>query len=153
MFDKIKTKFNKDQQRPSRAISETSTLDIPIIIEPSSTPSGYRSRWASMSSIPDTEYLSTPTQSTPTTPRRSISRGRSQSTSSAYTPAAVSQAAPKSRGRRKRDIFWGSNMWDASSDSRSYRGRGSVVRAKSSSRPVMHPEVFEEKMRQDNWRA
>lgn len=150
MFDKIKSKFNTNDNRRSRAISETSTLDnIPTINYPSphkstsSTPTGYRSRWASMSSIPDTDYLSTPADSRQS---RSVSRGRSVSTS-AYAPAP-NQTASKSHGRRKRDIFWKSGMWDASSKA----PKGPIIRARSSSRPFIHPEVAEERMRQENWR-
>lgn len=149
MFNKIKNKFSNNGQRRSRAVSETSTLDnIPTINYPapdkstSSTPTGYRSRYASMSSIPDRDLPSI-TQS------RSISRGRSLSTGSAYAPAA-SQTAAKSHGRRKRDIFWRSGMWDG--DGPHAAPRGSVVRAKSSSRPNIHPEVAKERMEQENWR-
>ena len=142
MFDSIKNKFNKER-RQSKAYSEASSLDIPAIVEPrkstSSTPTAYRSRYASMSSIPDSQLLSPP--SSPTETRRSVSRGRGLSTSTART--SVSQMPAKSRGR-KRHIFWGSSMWNASNDA----PRGSVVRAKSSSVPLMHPEVAEERMKQ-----
>lgn len=157
MFTKLKNKFMSRRQSTD---SDASSMEDYKMMEPrtstSSTPAAaYRSRWASMSSEPDTPLPSSSNTTTKASsrPARSMSRGRS--TGSIPTRKAMTPTPSKSRpagGRRKRDIFWRNSLWDESSAT----PPGQMIRAKSQSVSIMHPEVAEEHMRNMphyNWRV